>query len=85
LVGVALARSVGHRCRFLRPNGTFAKLTSCRPRDFLRARGTTHWTYRHRRRLAKGVYLLWAHATDSKRETTRNTARKHIFLRLRLR
>jgi uncharacterized membrane protein YgcG len=82
-VGVALARSVGHRCRFLRSNGTFAKPTSCRPRDFLRAHGTTHWTYRRRRRLAKSVYLLWAHATNSKRKTTHNTAGKHIFLRLR--
>jgi uncharacterized membrane protein YgcG len=82
-VGVALARSVGHRCRFLRSNGTFAKPTSCRPRDFLRAHGTTHWTYRRRPRLAKGFYLLWAHATNSKRKTTRNTAGRHIFLRLR--
>ena len=80
---MALARSVGHRCRFLRSNGTFAKPTSCRPRDFRHARGTTHWTYRRQRRLAKGVYLLWAHATNSKHETTRNTAHKYIFLRLR--
>lgn len=82
-VGVAFARSVGHRCRFLQANGRFAKLTSCRPRDFLRARGTTHWTYRRQRRYGNGVYLLWAHAINSRRERTRNTARKHIFLRLR--
>jgi hypothetical protein len=85
-VGVALARSVGRRCRFLRSNGTFAKPTSCRPRDFLRARlrpgAIAHWTYQRRHRFAKGVYLLWAHATNSRRQTTRNTARKHIFLRL---
>jgi pseudomonalisin len=82
-VAVAIARSVGHRCRFLGRNGKFGKTTSCRPRDFLRARGTIKWTYRKRVRLAKGVYLLWAHATNSKHQTTRNTARKHIFFRLR--
>ncbi len=83
LVGVAVARSVGHRCRFLKANGTFAKPTSCRPRDFLHAHGTTRWTYQRRLRLAKGVYFVWAHATNSKHQTTRNTARKHIFLRVR--
>lgn len=82
-VAVALARSVGHRCRFLRANNRFGPVTSCRPRDFLRARGTTHWTYSRRLHLAKGVYLLWAHATNSRHRTTRNTARKHIFMRLR--
>jgi hypothetical protein len=82
-VGVALARSVGHKCRFLGANGKLGRVIRCRPTDFLRARGTTRWTYGRRLRLAKGVYLVWAHATNSKRQTTRNTARKHIFLRLR--
>jgi hypothetical protein len=82
-VGVAVARSVGRRCRFLGANGKFGRITSCQPRQFLRARGTTHWTYGRRLRLAKGVYLLWAHATNSNHRTTRNTAHKHIFLRLR--
>ncbi|HTX29742.1 MAG TPA: S53 family peptidase [Solirubrobacteraceae bacterium] len=83
-VGVALARSAGrHKCRFLLADGKFGKVTSCRPRHFLKARGTVHWTFQRRLRLPKGVYLLWAHATNSKRRTTRNTARKHIFMRLR--
>lgn len=82
-VGVAIARSVGRRCRFLSARHRFGRVTSCRPRDFLRARGTRRWTYSLRLRLPRGVYLLWAHATNSRHKTTRNTAHKHIFLRLR--
>ena len=83
-VGVAIARSLRHhRCQFLKRNGTFARATSCAPRDFWRARGTTRWTYRRRMHLGRGVYFLWAHATNSSHTTTKNTARKHIYLRLR--
>jgi hypothetical protein len=82
-VGVAIARSVGHRCRFLDAKHKFGRVTSCAPRDFLRARGTKRWSYSRKLRLPKGVYLLWAHATNSRHRTTRNTAHKHIFLRLR--
>jgi len=85
-VGVAIARSASHdisKCRFLLPSGKFAKVTSCRPRHFLRAHGRTRWAFSRRLHLAKGVYLLWAHATNSRHQTTRNTARKHIFMRLR--
>ncbi len=82
-VAVAIARSIGHKCQFLLPSGKFGKTTSCRPRHFLRARGRGRWTFARRLRLPKGVYLLWAHATNSRHQTTRNTARKHIFMRLR--
>ncbi|MFZ0041259.1 MAG: S53 family peptidase, partial [Solirubrobacteraceae bacterium] len=84
-VAVSLARSIrGHsRCRFLTAKGTFARVTSCKPRDFVRARGTKRWTYRKLRRFPKGVYFVWAHATNTRGLTTRNTARKHIFFRLR--
>ena len=83
-VGVAVARSVGRKCRFLRANGKWTKVLSCKPQGhFLHARGATKWSYQLKRTLAKGVYLLWAHATNSKHQTTKNTARKHIFMRLR--
>jgi hypothetical protein len=82
-VSVAIARSVAHKCRFLLPSGRFGKTTSCRPRDFRRARGTVHWSLLQRLQLPRGIYLLWAHATNSKHQTTRNTAHKHIFMRLR--
>jgi hypothetical protein len=84
-VGVAIARSVGRRCAFLSPKGKFGKLGSCalKASYFLRARGTSKWSYRRRLRLARGVYLLWAHATNTAGQTTRNTSHKHIFMRLR--
>jgi hypothetical protein len=81
-VAVAVARAVGHRCRFLRANGTFAPPSGCRPRDFRRAHGTSHWTYTLRRRLARGVYLLWARATDAEHRMSPSRAGKHIFLRV---
>jgi hypothetical protein len=32
---------------------------------------------------SKGVYFLWARATNSRRNSTRTTSHKRIFLRLR--
>ena len=81
-VGVAVARSVGRKCQFLGAKGKFGRsglpsaVVPADPRhDPLDLPAT-------RSRLAKGVYLLWAHATNSKRLTTRNTAHKHVFMRL---
>ena len=83
-VGVAIAKSLRHqRCQFLTARGKWAKATSCKPRDFLKARGTKAWSFKRRVKLGKGVYFLWAHATSSAHTTTKNTARKHIYLRLR--
>ncbi len=82
-VGIAFAKVSGKRCRFLNGKGRFGRATSCTPKDFLRAKGTTRWTFTRRTRFGKGVYKLWAHATNTHGLTTRNTKRKFIFLRPR--
>jgi pseudomonalisin len=85
-VDVAIARSVsgnGTKCRFLGTNGKYGKTTSCQPRNFVRVHGTTKWTYSRKLRFTKGVYFLWAHATNSSGKTTRDNYKKRIFFRLR--
>jgi hypothetical protein len=82
-VGVAIARSVGHKCKFLQKNGKFGRATTCFPKRFTRVRGTTTWTYQRKLKLGKGVYFLWAHATNSKGRTTQSRTKRRIFLRLR--
>lgn len=64
-VEVALARVVGHRCRFLRSNGHFARATSCRRPLFVRrARGTGHWRFSRGGRYPRGRYVLVVRAVD---------------------
>ena len=64
-VEVALVRRQGSRCSQLTANGGFAKLAKCEPTRFLRARGTTKWSLRLRKRLAKGSYVLYVRAVDN--------------------
>jgi hypothetical protein len=64
-VEVAVARPVGAHCRFLGANGALGKSTSCKPRTFARARGTTSWQYRLRKPLAAGEYFAWVRARDA--------------------
>jgi hypothetical protein len=82
-VSVAVARNIGHKCEFLSAKGKFGKPTTCLPKRFLAARGTTKWSYKRRQIFSKGVYFLWARATNSKRASTRLKSHKRIFFRLR--
>jgi hypothetical protein len=63
-VDVALVRQFARSCRALRPNGSWRTIRKCSAPPFLRARGTTNWSLRLDRPLAKGVYVLFARATD---------------------
>jgi hypothetical protein len=49
----------------------------------VRVHGTTKWTYSRKLQFTKGVYFLWAHATNSSGKTTRDNYKKRIFFRLR--
>jgi subtilase family serine protease len=82
-VGVAVARNVGHKCEFLSKKGKFGKPTTCLPKHFLAVRGTAKWSYQRRQVFSKGVYFLWARATNSRHHSTRTRSHKRIFLRLR--
>lgn len=62
------ARAARRACRTLRSNG---KLRSrrlvrgrCRTLAFLRARGTKHWSFRLKRRLPAGSYVVYSRAVD---------------------
>jgi hypothetical protein len=64
------------RCINLQRNGKLkrkkaGKRGRCGPARFLRAKGTTKWTYKLKRKLRKGKYVVYARAVDKagKKET----------------
>jgi hypothetical protein len=63
-VRVAVARRAGKRCRFLQGKKGFTKPRTCSKRVFMAAKGTTHWRFAFRGRLAKGRYSAYVRATD---------------------
>jgi hypothetical protein len=65
-VEVAVVRKRRNRCRELGAHQRFSGWHRCRrPRSFLPAIGTTRWTFKLRRRLAKGYYVVYARAIDN--------------------
>jgi hypothetical protein len=83
-VEVALARRVGHRCRYLRRNARFGRAASCARRTFLRARGTTRWRLVRRRHFPRGRYVAYVRGVDrSGNVETRVTPRNRRALRVR--
>jgi hypothetical protein len=83
-VEVAVARRVGHRCRFLRRNGRFGRAASCGRRTFLPARGTSRWRLERRRRFPAGRYVAYVRGIDrSGNVETRITRRNRLTLRIR--
>jgi hypothetical protein len=64
-VEIALVRLKGEKCNQLKSNGSFASLKKCRaPTRFLKAKGGTSWSFKLRKRLKKGSYVLYARAVD---------------------
>jgi hypothetical protein len=83
-VEVAVARRVGHRCRFLRRNGRFGRTASCRLPTFLRARGTARWQFTRIRSFSRGRYVAYVRGVDrSGNVETRITRRNRRALRVR--
>jgi hypothetical protein len=59
-------KRAGNRCRQLQHNLSFSRERHCgKPRVFFKATGTTKWTWRLRKRLPPGYYVLYARATDN--------------------
>jgi hypothetical protein len=58
----------GGKCKQLTASGSFATVSGrcTEPTVFLAAKGTTSWTFKLRKPLKKGKYLLFARATDDK-------------------
>lgn len=64
------AQSAAARCLALTKHGRLRGVKpgaggKCQPVRFLRARGKRHWSYRLRRPLSRGSYVLYSRATDS--------------------
>jgi hypothetical protein len=79
-VTIAVARKRHGRCRLLTARGRLTHPTSCARHRWLSARGTTRWSFRFPRRLAKGVYVVRTRAIDFAGNA--ESARRH---RIRLR
>ena len=82
-VKVSIGRAIGKRCRFLKANGRFGKLTSCRRTVYLPAKGTTRWTFTKKVRLPRGSYKVYVRGIDAAANYERKLRRGN-FLRLRV-
>jgi hypothetical protein len=79
------------RCLNLQKSGKLkrkkaGKKGRCGPAKFLRAKGTTKWTYKLKRRLKRGKYVIYARAVDKsgKKESKFSKAdRNRVAFRLR--
>jgi hypothetical protein len=65
-VEVAVVRKRRGNCREMLASGRFSKSRRCRrPRSFLLAKGTTKWSFKARRKLRRGYYVVYARAIDN--------------------
>ena len=65
-VEIAVVQVKGKSCKQLTSSGKLASIKKCSaPTSFLRAKGTTRWSYKLKRSLPKGSYTLFARARDS--------------------
>src|SRR3954451_3184738 len=72
-VDVAVARRVGKRCAFVKRSDRLTRPRACSKPVYIRAKGTTRWSYHGRRELPNGRYLVWTRATDARG----NAERRH--------
>ena len=82
-VAVSVGRAIGRRCRFLKADGKFGPTTSCRRTFYLRAKGTTRWTFTKQARLPRGKYKVYVRGIDAAANYERKLRRGN-FLRLRV-
>jgi hypothetical protein len=82
LVEIAVARPIGAHCRFVGKSGKLGRTTSCTPRKFARARGTTSWQYRLRKPLAAGEYYAWVRARDAAGNVERAGTKNRLRFRV---
>jgi len=76
-VEVAVGRRVGKRCVFVRSDGRFGRPRSCTRPTFLRAKGTTQWSFGARRALPAGRYVAFARGVDRFSNKERFTAKRN--------
>jgi hypothetical protein len=65
-VEIALQSKKGAKCKQMVKSGKFVKEAKCEaPTKWLKAKGTTKWSYKLKKKLAKGSYTVFARATDT--------------------
>jgi len=70
-VAVGVLKKTGKKCTQLNAKGTFTKAGSCKaPTTFLAAKGTSTWSFKLKKKFAKGSYTAFAVITDDKGATT---------------
>jgi hypothetical protein len=80
-VSVALARTAGAKCRFLKANRRFGPPASCTRPSWLRAIGTASWRFAYHHRLAAGRYVLLVRAVDAAANVEHATSRARFSVR----
>ena len=65
-VQVAVVEKKRNKCRELKANQKFQRYHRCRrPRSFLTASGTRKWTFKLKRRMKPGYYVVYSRAIDN--------------------
>jgi hypothetical protein len=67
-VEVAVVQKSGKRCKVLTAKGTL-KSAKCTVRTFLKAKGTTAWSFKLKHKLKKGSYVVYVRVTDAGRRS----------------
>jgi hypothetical protein len=80
---VSIARISGRSCRFLQPNGRFAKPRGCRRPVLLRAKGTASWKLVTRVRLPRGSYRVHVRSVDTEGNKEKPSSRNRALARVR--
>jgi hypothetical protein len=84
-VSIATRRHTGgkNRCRFAKPEGGFTQPRSCKRRLYMRAEGTTKWSFDYNHHLPRGRYTVRARPTDSANNAGQRTRKStlHLFVR----
>ena len=62
-VEIAVVKGKGSKCQALTSSGKFKK-AKCTAPKFLAAKGTTTWSYKLKKKLKKGTYLVLVRASD---------------------
>lgn len=75
-VEIALVSKKGSKCKQMTSRGSFKRSSCSKPTTWLTAKGTDRWSYKLRKRLAKGSYVVFVRATDDKGAVSEKPARR---------
>ena len=62
-VEIAIVKGKGSSCQSMTSSGSFAK-SKCTAPKFLAAKGTSKWSYKLKKKLKKGSYVVYVRASD---------------------